>query len=62
MNVLIADDELNILKILQIYFKKDGHNVLVAKDGEEALDIFYNNKIELAVLDWMMPKRYLYLL
>ncbi|MFR9070748.1 MAG: hypothetical protein ACLVIU_10345 [Paraclostridium sp.] len=53
MNVLIVDDELSMLKILQIYFKKD---------GEEALDIFYNNKIELAVLDWMMPKRYLYLL
>lgn len=57
MNVLIADDELSMLKILQIYFKKDGYNVLVAKDGEEALDIFYNNKIELAVLDWMMPKK-----
>ncbi|MGL6105475.1 response regulator transcription factor [Romboutsia sp.] len=57
MNILIADDELSMLKILQAYFKKDGYNVFTAKDGEEALDIFYNNKIDLAVLDWMMPKK-----
>lgn len=57
MNILIADDEINMLKILKAYFNKDGHNVLLAKDGEEALEIFYNNKIDLAVLDWMMPKK-----
>lgn len=56
MNVLIADDELSMLKILQAYFNKEGYNVLTAKDGKEALDIFYENKIDLAVLDWMMPK------
>ena len=57
MNILIADDEISMLKILKAYFNKDGHNVLSAKDGEEALDIFYNNKIDLAILDWMMPKK-----
>ncbi|MGL5346725.1 MAG: response regulator transcription factor [Peptostreptococcaceae bacterium] len=57
MNILIADDEVNMLKILKAYFNKDGYNVLSAKDGEEALDIFYNNKIDLAILDWMMPKK-----
>lgn len=57
MNILIADDEVSMLKILKAYFNKDGHNVLSAKDGEEALDIFYNNKIDLAILDWMMPKK-----
>lgn len=56
MNILIAEDELSMLKILKIYFEKEGYNVLTAKDGEEALDVFYNNKIDLAVLDWMMPK------
>ncbi|WFD11184.1 response regulator transcription factor [Tepidibacter hydrothermalis] len=56
MNVLIADDETKMLKILKAYFQKEGFNVFLAEDGEEALDIFYSEKIDLAVLDWMMPK------
>lgn len=56
MNILIADDEVSMLKILQVYFKKEGYNVLTARDGQEALDLFYTNKIDLAILDWMMPK------
>ena len=55
MNILIADDEISMLKILCAYFKKENFNVLTAKNGEEALDIFYENKIDLAILDWMMP-------
>ncbi|MBC6973246.1 response regulator transcription factor [Bacillus sp. Xin] len=57
MRVLIADDEQDMLKILQAYFEKEGFQVLLAKDGEEALEIFYEEKIDLAILDWMMPKR-----
>lgn len=56
MKVLIADDELSMLKILEAYFRKEGYVVISAKDGEEALEKFYNNKIDMAVLDWMMPK------
>ncbi len=44
-----------MLKILCAYFKKENFNVFTAKNGEEALDIFYENKIDLAILDWMMP-------
>jgi two-component system, OmpR family, alkaline phosphatase synthesis response regulator PhoP len=55
MNVLIADDEPYILNILQAYFSREGFHVFLAKDGEEALSIFYEEKIELAILDWMMP-------
>lgn len=57
MRVLIADDEQDMLKILKAYFEKEGFQVLLAKDGEEALEIFYEVKIDLAILDWMMPKR-----
>ncbi len=57
MNILIADDELYMLKILKAYFEKENYNVFLSRDGEEALDIFYNNKIDIAVLDWMMPKK-----
>jgi DNA-binding response OmpR family regulator len=57
MKVLIADDEQDMLKILKAYFEKEGFQVLLAKDGEEALELFYEEKIDLAILDWMMPKR-----
>lgn len=56
MNILIADDEPSMLKILSAYFKKENMSVYTAKDGEEALDIFFSNNIDLAILDWMMPK------
>lgn len=56
MNTLIADDEKQMTNIINLYLKKEGFEVFIANDGEEALEIFYNNKIQLAVLDWMMPK------
>lgn len=56
MNILIADDEQQMVKILSAYLKKEGFTVFEAKDGEEALAIFEANKIDLAILDWMMPK------
>ncbi|MGO1041789.1 response regulator transcription factor [Clostridioides difficile] len=55
MNILIADDEVSMIKILCAYFKKEGFNVFTAKNGEEALNVCYENKIDLAILDWMMP-------
>lgn len=55
MNILVADDELSMLKIIEAYLKKEKFNVLTASDGEESLEKFYENKIDLAILDWMMP-------
>lgn len=57
MNILIADDELAMLKIVQNYFQREGFTVFTATNGEEALAIFYQEKIDLAILDWMMPKK-----
>ncbi len=56
MKVLIADDEVSMLKILKAYFEKEQFEVITAKDGQEALEVFYDNKVDLAILDWMMPK------
>ncbi|MGE7836703.1 response regulator transcription factor [Viridibacillus arvi] len=56
MNILIADDEQHMVKILSAYLKDEGFNILEARDGQEALEIFETTKIELAILDWMMPK------
>lgn len=56
MTILIADDEPQMVKILSAYFKKEGFHVLTANDGQEALEIFESAKVDLAILDWMMPK------
>lgn len=56
MVVLIADDEPQMVTILSAYFRKEGFKVLTANDGQEALDLFESTKIELAIVDWMMPK------
>lgn len=53
--MLIADDEERIRKVLYDYFSKSGFDVKLAKNGEEAIDIFYDNKIDIVILDVMMP-------
>ena len=45
MKVLIADDEQDMLRILKAYFEKKASEVLLAKDGEEALQMFYDEKL-----------------
>ena len=57
MNLLLAEDEPLMLQILEAYFRKEGFRLFLAQDGEAALDIYYNQTIDLAILDWMMPKR-----
>ena len=55
-NILIVEDEVNILRILSNYFKRAGYEVYEATDGQKALDIFANAKLDLIVLDIMLPK------
>ncbi|WP_195574655.1 response regulator transcription factor [Paenibacillus sp. 1001270B_150601_E10] len=57
MHVLIADDEPHMLNILEAYFSREGFTVSTAQDGEEALEQFYAQSFDLAVLDWMMPRK-----
>ncbi|MGL4453956.1 MAG: response regulator transcription factor [Sarcina sp.] len=56
MNILIAEDEEHMSKILELYLKKEGFDVTVTANGEEALNQLYERKFDLAILDWMMPK------
>ena len=53
--ILIVDDEERIRKVLFDYFTKQNYQVKLAKNGEEAIDVFYANKIDLVILDIMMP-------
>ncbi len=56
MNILVADDSPEMVQIVSAYLKKAGFTVFTALDGEAALDIFYQEKLDLAIVDWMMPK------
>lgn len=54
-NILIADDNMEIIKILKPYIEKEGFNVIFALDGEEALLKFKHYDPVLILLDIMMP-------
>lgn len=56
MNILVADDSPEMVQIVSAYLKKDGFTVYTALDGEAALAVFYREKLDLAIVDWMMPK------
>ena len=54
-NVLVCDDEKDIVSALRIYLTSEGHNVLEASNGKEALDIVKSKEIHLVLMDIMMP-------
>jgi len=54
--VLIVDDEPNIREVVGLYLRRDGHDVVSATDGEEALEVFLQAEPDLVVLDLMLPK------
>lgn len=53
--VLVADDEPNILLSIEFLMKREGHRVLVARDGTQALAAIRQEHPELVLLDVMMP-------
>ena len=55
-SVLIADDNRQIVSILEEYAKKEGHTPYAAYDGQQALDLFYQMQPDVVLLDVMMPK------
>ncbi|MCT4594406.1 MAG: response regulator transcription factor [Anaeromicrobium sp.] len=53
--ILVVDDEKEIRDLLSIYLKGEGYDTILGSDGEEALHILNNQKIDLIILDVMMP-------
>jgi DNA-binding response OmpR family regulator len=53
--ILIADDEPNILVSLEFLMKREGYEVLLARDGIEALAVIARERPALVLLDVMMP-------
>ena len=56
--ILVVDDESRIRKLLRDFFTAKGYQILEAEDGENAIEVFEENrnKIKLILLDVMMPK------
>jgi len=54
--VLIADDEENIVISLEYLLQRDGYDVHVARDGEEALEAIVRAAPDLVLLDVMLPR------
>ena len=55
-NILLAEDEPTIARLVRTYFERDGYTVYQANNGEEAIQIFRQVKVDLVCLDVMMPK------
>ena len=54
--ILSADDDENVHRSLNPYFKREGYQILSAHDGEEALDYVRKMRPDIVLLDIMMPK------
>lgn len=54
--ILVAEDDDSIVDLLKLYLENEGYEVYAASDGLQAMGILENNKMDLAVLDIMMPK------
>lgn len=55
IKILIVDDDKNIRKLMQVVLEREGYEIYTAKDGQEALSIIDSVKINLAIVDIMMP-------
>lgn len=56
MKLLLCEDEDKMRELLRKFFEKEGYSVVEVVDGEAALEKFYDESFDLAILDWMVPK------
>lgn len=56
MEVLVAEDNRVTQNILKKILEQVGHEVITAKDGQEAWDLLQKNGVRMVVTDWMMPR------
>lgn len=53
--ILTVDDEVHILELVAYNLEREGYRVLKSESGEDALDMLEKNKVDLVLLDWMLP-------
>jgi DNA-binding response OmpR family regulator len=56
MKILIVEDELGIANFLKQGLEEEGYVILVANDGKTGLELALSQKINLILLDWILPK------
>lgn len=54
--ILVCDDDKDIVEAIEIYLTQEGHHILKAYDGEQAIRVLKNNPVDLLIIDVMMPK------
>lgn len=54
--ILLVEDDWKLRRITGDFLKAHGYEVLEAEDGERALEVYYSEKVDLAILDIMLPK------
>jgi two-component system response regulator ResD len=54
--ILVVDDEPTVTEVVSIYLKRAGYRVIVASDGQSALDVLESQSPDLVVLDLMLPE------
>ncbi|HWD16137.1 MAG TPA: response regulator, partial [Casimicrobiaceae bacterium] len=57
LKILVAEDNTTNQKIMQQLLESAGHTVVLASDGEQALDLYESEAPDLAILDFNMPQR-----
>lgn len=57
IKILVAEDDKFLLKIYQTKLAKEGFNILIASDGEEAIQMVKSEKPSLVILDLLLPKK-----
>ncbi len=56
MKVMIVDDDPTTRQFLQTLVSRSGHEVLLASDGAEAIELAARNRPDIILADWMMPR------
>ena len=56
LRILVADDEANIRRILETRLRLQGHEVVMAEDGAQAMTLFRQHEPDLVILDVMLPE------
>lgn len=54
--ILVCDDDKEIVEAIEIYLSQEGYQILKAYDGEQALKVLNEEKVDLLVIDVMMPR------
>ena len=54
--ILVCDDDKEIVEAIEIYLTQEGHHILKAYDGEQAIRVLQNHPVDLLSIDVMMPK------